>query len=53
MTAESFHRESFSVSLISASEKVLKRRGSIKIFRRKVSVSQSRKTSYKKLSVFH
>ena len=27
--------------------------GSIKIFRRKIFVSQSRKTSYKKLSVFH
>ena len=47
--------ESFSISLISAIEKVWirGRGGGIKIFRRKISVSQSRKTSYKNPSVFH
>ena len=46
--------ESFSASFFSSMEEVWMRGGgSIKIFRRKVFVSQSRKTSYKKLSVFH
>ena len=46
--------ESFSVSLISAIEKVwIRGRGGLKIFRRKISDSRSQKTSYKNPSVFH
>ena len=48
-----FVGETFRVSLILGTEKVLKRWGGIKIFRRNIFVSQCRKISYGNLFVFH